>query len=76
VKGPTLVIGAAGAVVIVESSEQPGPNGPQAVHVHGVQSVIAAAAPTVPIVLVTQIYITPPKRSSRGVHRPQPHAHR
>jgi hypothetical protein len=49
-----------------------GTNGPQAVHVHGVQSVIAAAAPTVPIVLVTQIYITRPRRSSRGVHRPSP----
>jgi uncharacterized protein YbjT (DUF2867 family) len=35
---------AAGVVVIVESSEEPGPNGPEAVHLHGVENVIAAAA--------------------------------
>jgi uncharacterized protein YbjT (DUF2867 family) len=52
---------AVGVVIIVESSEQPGPNGPEAVHVRGVENVIAAAPPTAPIVLVTQIYITRPE---------------
>lgn len=56
---------AAGVVVIVESSEEPGPNGPEAVHVHGVENVIAAAAPRAPIVLVTQIYITRPEAFER-----------
>jgi uncharacterized protein YbjT (DUF2867 family) len=54
---------AAGVVVIVESSEQPGPDGPQAVD--GVQNVIAAAAPSASIVLVTQIYITRPEAFER-----------
>jgi uncharacterized protein YbjT (DUF2867 family) len=54
-------VDATGVVVIVESSEQPGPNGPEAVHFHGVENVIAAAPPTAHIVLVTQIYITRPE---------------
>jgi uncharacterized protein YbjT (DUF2867 family) len=56
---------AAGVVVVVESSEQPGPNGPEAVHFHGVENVIAAAPPTAHIVLVTQIYITRPEAFER-----------
>jgi hypothetical protein len=51
--------------VIVESSEEPGPNGPEAVHFHGVENVIATAAPTAQIVLVTQIYITRPEAFER-----------
>jgi uncharacterized protein YbjT (DUF2867 family) len=56
---------AAGVVVIVESSEEPGPNGPQAVHFHGVENVIAAAVPTARIVLVTRIYLTAPEAFER-----------
>lgn len=56
-----VVADATGVVVIVESSEQPGPNGPEAVHVQGVRNVIAAAPPAAHIVLVTQIYITRPE---------------
>jgi uncharacterized protein YbjT (DUF2867 family) len=52
---------AAGVVIVVESSERPGPNGPEAVHGHGVENVIAAAPPAAHIVLVTQIYITRPE---------------
>jgi uncharacterized protein YbjT (DUF2867 family) len=53
--------GDAGAVVIVvESSGSPGPDGPEAVHVGGVQNVIAATSPETHIVLITQIYITRP----------------
>jgi uncharacterized protein YbjT (DUF2867 family) len=55
-------VGDAGAVVvIVESSEDPGPNGPEEVHHRGVQNVIAATRPGSRIVLVTQIYITRPE---------------
>jgi uncharacterized protein YbjT (DUF2867 family) len=52
---------AAGVVICVESSEQPGPNGPEAVHFHGVENVIAAVPPAAHIVLVSQIYITRPE---------------
>lgn len=52
---------AGGVVVIVESSVAPGPNGPEAVHFHGVENVLAAAPPAAAIVLVTQIYITRPE---------------
>jgi uncharacterized protein YbjT (DUF2867 family) len=57
----TVVADAAGVVVVVESSERPGPNGPEAVHVQGVRNVIAAAPPSAHVVLVTQIYITRPE---------------
>jgi uncharacterized protein YbjT (DUF2867 family) len=50
-----------GVVICVESSEHPGPNGPEAVHFDGVKNVIAVAPPTAQIVLVTQIYITRPE---------------
>lgn len=53
--------GAGGVVICVESSEQPGPNGPEAVHVHGVENVIDATPPDARIVLVSQIYITRPE---------------
>jgi uncharacterized protein YbjT (DUF2867 family) len=56
---------AGGVVVIVESSEQPGPNGPQEVHYRGVMNVIAAAPAEARIVLVTQIYITRPHMFER-----------
>jgi uncharacterized protein YbjT (DUF2867 family) len=58
--------GNAGAVVvIVESSEEPGPNGPEAVHFRGIENVIAAIPPTAQIVLVTQIHITRPEAFER-----------
>jgi uncharacterized protein YbjT (DUF2867 family) len=56
---------AAGVVVCVESSEQPGANGPEPVHLHGVENVLAAAPPAAHIVLVTQIYITRPEAFER-----------
>jgi uncharacterized protein YbjT (DUF2867 family) len=52
---------AGGVVIVVESAERPGPNGPEAVHVHGVENVIAAVPPATHIVLLTQIYITRPE---------------
>jgi uncharacterized protein YbjT (DUF2867 family) len=54
-----------GVVICVESSEQPGPNGPEAVHFHGVENVIAAVPVAAHIVLVTQIYITRPEAFER-----------
>lgn len=56
--------GADGVVVVVESAEQDGgPNGPEQVHFHGMQHVIAAAGDRdCQIVLVSQIYITRPER--------------
>jgi uncharacterized protein YbjT (DUF2867 family) len=52
-------------VICVEWSEKPGANGPEAVHFHGVQNVLAAAPPAAHIVLVTQIYITRPEAFER-----------
>lgn len=54
-----------GVVICVESAEQPGPNGPEAVHLRGVENVLAAAPPAAHIVLVTQIYITRPEAFER-----------
>jgi uncharacterized protein YbjT (DUF2867 family) len=59
---------AAGVVICVESSEQPGPNGPEAVHLQGVENVLAAAPAAAHIVLVTQIYITRPEAFERVRH--------
>jgi uncharacterized protein YbjT (DUF2867 family) len=59
------VAGVDAIVVVVESSEQPGPNGPEAVHLHGVENVIATAPPDTRIVLITQIYITRPEAFER-----------
>jgi uncharacterized protein YbjT (DUF2867 family) len=52
-------------VVVVESSEQSGPNGPEAVHMHGVENVITTAPADARIVLITQIYITRPEAFER-----------
>lgn len=54
-----------GVVICVESTERPGPNGPEAVHLQGVENVLAAAPFSVQLVLVTQIYITRPEAFER-----------
>jgi uncharacterized protein YbjT (DUF2867 family) len=59
------VDGTDAVVIVVESSEQAGPNGPEAVHVGGVENVIATAPADARIVLVTQIYITRPEAFER-----------
>jgi uncharacterized protein YbjT (DUF2867 family) len=59
------VEGTDAVVIVVESSEHPGPNGPEAVHVGGVENVIASAPSEAQIVLVTQIYITRPEAFER-----------
>jgi uncharacterized protein YbjT (DUF2867 family) len=59
------VEGADAVVIVVESSEHAGPNGPEAVHLHGVENVIAAAPEGARIVLITQIYITRPEAFER-----------
>jgi NAD(P)H-binding len=61
-----------GVVICVESSEQPGPNGPEAVHFHGVENVIAAVPVAAHIVLVTHLHHPPGGVRARPQRHPRP----